>query len=777
MGSPRRGAYRWLVEKFLTSAKTTYKRLRHSKLYRRLHFSPKTFMAKKEATYGFFPGLARRDSATLSAPALLFIDCQKYTTDRSSPLFSEGAGRTGFEPEFFFEQLPPIRRNWARLVRQARLSGIDVLTTVISSQRRDGKDLSADYKKTGFYVWAPDPRRELVPELEPSDNEICLPKTSSSVFQSTNIDYILRNLGTKTLIIAGLLTDQCVDHAVRDAADLGYSVIVVEDACGTGSEARHTQALAAFRGYTDAILSTSAVVERLSRLLPSCRGVDLITGFGVFGSVKSNPTEEICRRLGVENDGPMTRVLEVSMEEVDRFVEQELEPMLLDARDQGRATMTLLHLGVAESSTEYRLERTAYNEASFRIPDVCGKCPQQQRILEGLPDKLMSTATVERISKALDGLRIESQPLTVISDDPGRFVCNYLYFRSLAACAAADIEARAIFLHVPPAECSSVEEQLTVVRFVCNALARHVGDAKCALPTIRLDDKSIDDETHAARIRESLETYGFFVVRPPFPFDVVLKSARAHKAFFALPLAEKEKLALNAAKCGYQGFGQERLDPRRSTCGDLREGIYFRRSNLMPHPLSPDGNQNQWPTGITDYRETVEEYIEHLSLLGLRLTRLISLGLGLDYHAFDTYFSDPMVTLRPILYRGVSDEGVGRFACGAHSDFGFLTLLYSDRPGLQICVDGQWQDVPIVENGLCVNVGDMAECISGGVLVATKHRVVNRTGGERFSMPLFFEPNFHASIPVFGKEDGHLPETEIVSGEYLIKKYQESHAA
>lgn len=714
-------------------------------------------------TYEFQP---RRTRIEFDAPALLFIDCQKYTTDPSSPLFA-GGGREGFDTGHFFRTLTKVRRNWARLVRQARLSAVDVVTTVISSRRRDGKDLSADYKKTGFYVYCPDPAAELVAELQPLENEICLPKVSSSVFQSTNIDYVLRNLGTKTLIIAGLLTDQCVDHAVRDAADLGYSVVLCEDACTTGSEARHMQALEAFKGYTDAILSTSAVVERLSRLMGRWRDVDLITGFSAFGSVAKNPTEETARRL--KEDGARACVLEVSAHAVDRFVEHELGPLLRGARERGKATVTLLHLGVAEGSTEYRLERAAYNEASFRIPDVSGKC-LEQRIVEGQPDVLASTAPVERVLRALQDATVDGPRPTVISDDPGRFVCNYLYFSALAASAAAGIEARVLFLHVPPAECASVEEQLTVVRIVCDALADH-DESKCAklhLQTIHLDDASIDDETHAARIRESLETSGFFVVRPPFPFETVIESARAHKAFFALPVSDKEGIKLNAAKCGYQGFGSEKLDPRRSSCGDLREGVYFRRPTVRPHPLSPGGDQNQWPN-IAGYREIVEGYIEQLSSLGLRLTRLISLGLGLGYHALDEYFSDPMVTLRPISYQGASDESRGVFSCGQHSDYGFLTLLYSDGPGLQIRVDGHWQDVPVVENGLIVNIGDMAECISGGALKATVHRVVNRTGNARFSMPLFFGPDFHASIPVAGAE------TEIVSGEYLLTRYEQTH--
>jgi ureidoacrylate peracid hydrolase len=75
------------------------------------------------------------------------------------------------------------------------------------------------------------------------------PKTSSSVFISTNLDYVLRNLGTRYLVIAGCLTDQCVDSAVRDACDLGYLVTVVTDACVTQSAERQAWSLRNNRGY------------------------------------------------------------------------------------------------------------------------------------------------------------------------------------------------------------------------------------------------------------------------------------------------------------------------------------------------------------------------------------------------------------------------------------------------------------------------------------------------------------------------------------------------
>ena len=74
-------------------------------------------------------------------------------------------------------------------------------------------------------------------------------KTSSNVFISTNIDYVLRNLGVRSLIITGIITDQCVESAVRDACDLGYLVTLVTDACTTNSAQRHEQSLVGIRGY------------------------------------------------------------------------------------------------------------------------------------------------------------------------------------------------------------------------------------------------------------------------------------------------------------------------------------------------------------------------------------------------------------------------------------------------------------------------------------------------------------------------------------------------
>jgi ureidoacrylate peracid hydrolase len=124
-----------------------------------------------------------------------------------------------------------------------------VMYTVIESLTRDGRDRSLDYKITGFHVPKGSWDAQVLKAIAPAGDEIVLPKTSSSVFISTNIDYVLRNLGVRQLVIAGLVTDQCIESAVRDACDLGYLVTLVTDACAAYSQERHDHALHAIKGY------------------------------------------------------------------------------------------------------------------------------------------------------------------------------------------------------------------------------------------------------------------------------------------------------------------------------------------------------------------------------------------------------------------------------------------------------------------------------------------------------------------------------------------------
>lgn len=136
-----------------------------------------------------------------------------------------------------------------RLVDGARAEGCEIVYTVIEALTVDGRDRSLDHKLSDILVPRGSPLADVLPEARRQEDDILLPKTSSGVFNSTNLAYVLRNMGIGNVVVAGLLTDQCVDMAVRDGADLGFYMVCAADACVTKSATRHDQALAAFGGY------------------------------------------------------------------------------------------------------------------------------------------------------------------------------------------------------------------------------------------------------------------------------------------------------------------------------------------------------------------------------------------------------------------------------------------------------------------------------------------------------------------------------------------------
>ena len=218
-------------------------------------------------------GLSREVEIDPLHAALLIIDVQNYTVRADG---SEYAGLSEAELQdrygYFFRTLhETVIPNIRRLQLACRRAGIEVIFTVIESLTRDGRDRSLDYKISNLHVARGSWDAKVPEEIAPGPDEIVIPKTSSSVFISTNIDYVLRNLGVRSLMIAGGLTDQCVDSAIRDACDLGYLVTAVIDACTTQSQERHDWAFRNNRGYCRqrTTAEMTAEIERLTTSIQS----------------------------------------------------------------------------------------------------------------------------------------------------------------------------------------------------------------------------------------------------------------------------------------------------------------------------------------------------------------------------------------------------------------------------------------------------------------------------------------------------------------------------
>jgi nicotinamidase-related amidase len=183
--------------------------------------------------------------------ALLIIDAQNWVIDEKN---------RQPRPEFYEDARRLAIPNMARLIGASRKSSVEVIYTVMENYTADGRDRSLDYKLSNFFIPKGSNDAQVIAELAPDIDEMVIPKTSSSLFNSTNFEYLVRNIGLDTIIVTGFLTDQCVDHTIRDGADRGFHMICVSDACATDTRVRHTAALSAFCGYcrtetTDTLLS------------------------------------------------------------------------------------------------------------------------------------------------------------------------------------------------------------------------------------------------------------------------------------------------------------------------------------------------------------------------------------------------------------------------------------------------------------------------------------------------------------------------------------------
>lgn len=198
-----------------------------------------------------------------ASSALLLIDVQNFCCHRNGGEYS-GLSDTEFDKSYgnfmrkIWEETIP---NMQLLQKEFRVAGIEVLYTTIESLTKDGRDRSLDYKITGFNVPKGSWDGQVIDELKPGEDEIRFCKSSSSVFISTHIDYVLRNLGIKQLVMAGLVTDQCVESAIRDACDLGYLVTQVTDACATYTSERQRHSLNAIKGYCRQITTLEILKE------------------------------------------------------------------------------------------------------------------------------------------------------------------------------------------------------------------------------------------------------------------------------------------------------------------------------------------------------------------------------------------------------------------------------------------------------------------------------------------------------------------------------------
>lgn len=261
------------------------------------------------------------------------------------------------------------------------------------------------------------------------------------------------------------------------------------------------------------------------------------------------------------------------------------------------------------------------------------------------------------------------------------------------------------------------------------------------LPIIDLSSNSLKEE-----IQTAVENVGFFyITNTGISQDLINRIFNLSKEFFDLPLDKKMEISIDKSDNhrGYSGIGEENLEGIITNIIDNKESVDFGRNVLVPtHQLE---GLNQYPN-IPEFKETIDEYFNIIMDISIKILSQFD---NIPLLKLDR----PCAGLRLLHYPPGDNLG-----CGAHTDYGFLTLLLQDdKGGLQIQnMNGDWEDIKPIPGTLVVNIGDMISKLLG--VTATLHRVKS-TNNHRYSIPFFFDPNFDTDV------------NGVKVGEYLIEKF------
>lgn len=307
-----------------------------------------------------------------------------------------------------------------------------------------------------------------------------------------------------------------------------------------------------------------------------------------------------------------------------------------------------------------------------------------------------------------------------------------------------------------------------------------------AIPVIDLAGLAGDDDRSLRDIADALtraaEGTGFFYIRnhgiDQATIDAMFETARS---FFALPLDEKQSVAVNARHRGFIRIGEAKM--YASAKVDLKESFVW---GLDVAPDDPDylaGNKmigpNRWPAALPEMRPQLVAYMDACNRLGIRLLRAFAVSLGIERDYFVRRYDRPISRGSLIYYPPQEpDMGDDQFGVAPHTDYGCLTLLYQDDAGgLQVRGrEGDWIMAPPIPGTFVVNVGDLLARWTNDRFASTPHRVVNSSGRTRYSVAVFVDPNHDTVIePVVPEGDrAHYP--PVTCAEHILGRYNKSFA-
>ncbi len=289
----------------------------------------------------------------------------------------------------------------------------------------------------------------------------------------------------------------------------------------------------------------------------------------------------------------------------------------------------------------------------------------------------------------------------------------------------------------------------------------------------------------AAALGRALEEIGFaYITGHRVPQDVIDGAFAASRAFHSSPPELKRALAINEFHRGYMAMATSTVvtsSVARVTRPNLSESLMIMHEPAAEETGNPLQGPNQWPVWLPGFRPAVDAYRGELERVARTVIRLIAVALGLPEAALDQHFVQPTTFLRLLHYPPHPvDASDDQFGAAPHTDYGIITLLAQDESGgLQVRRrDGSWSDAEPRPGTFVLNVADMLARWTNDRFVSTPHRVINRSGGDRFSLPFFFDSAMDAMIeclPTCAGPDNPPRYAPVRYGDYLMDRLNRNY--
>jgi isopenicillin N synthase-like dioxygenase len=273
------------------------------------------------------------------------------------------------------------------------------------------------------------------------------------------------------------------------------------------------------------------------------------------------------------------------------------------------------------------------------------------------------------------------------------------------------------------------------------------------------------DQRVARDLKAALNTWGAFqLVDHGVPAQTINGAFKAAAAFFRLPLETRMQIKVDKHNRGYAPMHQT-VYP--GNLPDLKESFNVGTKLTADDPDVMAGKPlhgvNRWPE-LPGFRAAVETYFDAVMALGDRLLGPLALCLDLSPSELRARYRKPIAFMRLFHYPPTVNVAQNEYGAAEHKDYGFLTILAQDATGgLEVrSPDGELVLAPPRQDSFIINAGDMLSEITGGALRSAPHRVINRAGIGRYSIPFFYDPDFDArfaSLPGYS------------AGEFLLAKF------